>query len=141
MMEGRRLESVPEHQTLADQDTGQRITKAEPVTASQQISLWLMRASTQDIYQDLGKMDTFRRILRSRTESVRSGELRKCETEVKFRIESDQEDEEEEEEEEPVSLKKKRSKTNRRASRNKPNNSLMKHFGVKGMRWSPVKFS
>ena len=97
-MEGRRLESVPEHPTLSDQDTCQRTTKVNQVTASQQISLWLMRASTQDLGRKMVR------------ESIKPGRLRKCETEVKFRIESDQEEEEENGTQEKTKKKKKKKK-------------------------------
>ena len=118
MTEGRRLESVPEEASL-------RITKAEPVTASQQMMRWLMRASTQDI----------RTIFRTRRDSLKPGVLRKCETDVTFRIESDQEEEfEQQHSESPrTSLRKKRKKIKPRGSRNQSNDSLMKHFSIKGM--------
>ena len=70
------------------------LTKAEPVTASQQISLWLMRSSAQNI-EDWSAVGSLRSILglRPKTQRRRESVLRKCETDVKFRIESDGEEE------------------------------------------------
>ena len=138
-MEVRRLESVPEHQAITE-DKEKIVTKAQPLTASSQISLWLMRASTQDIYQELGSVsrDSLRNMLWSRGDSVAAGPadvLRKCETEVRFRIESEEEDGEgtESPASHNKSNKKKKSKMKARSSKNQSNDSLMKHFSVKGM--------
>ena len=136
------MEPVPEHQLLTeeDQDSHQRIVKAEPVTASQQISLWLMRASTQDIYQELGAMGSFRNIFRNRTDSLKPGVLRKCETDVQFRIESDQEEDFEQNESPRKSVRKMRSKIKSRGSKNQSNDSLLKHFSIKGKSHTVCRF-
>ena len=65
------------------------IAKAEPLTASQQISLWLVRASTQDLVQELQlgavTRGSFRNIFGTAGDPVKAGQgqpaaLRKCET-------------------------------------------------------------
>ena len=142
----RRLESVPEHCPVMTEDQKQKlmVTKAEPLTASQQISLWLVRASSQDLYQDLGTVTrgSFRNIFRS---SGKGGQrqqaaLRKCETDVRFRIETESDQEEDDDQTGPDSpsrkykfFKKKKSKKKSLSSKNQSNDSLMKHFSMKGM--------
>ena len=143
----RRLESVPEHRPVMTEDQQKMIAKAEPVTASQQISLWLVRASTQDLYQELGTVTrgSFRNIFGTSGDSVKAGQgqpaaLRKCETDVRFRIEAESDQEEEEDQTATASLssknkffKKKKSKKKPLSSKNQSNDSLMKHFSMKGM--------
>ena len=84
------------------------VTRAEPVTASQQISLWILRNSSQDVSSDWSAMGSIRNIIslgvgHQRYDHSYTGHrdvtpdrgLRKCATDVKFRIESDCEDEDE----------------------------------------------
>lgn len=141
----RRLEVVPEHRPVMPEE--KMVAKAEPLTASQQISLWLVRASSQDLYQELGSVTrgSFRNIFRTAGDSVKVGQgqtaaLRKCETDVRFRIEAESDQEEEEEQTATASpssrnkfFKKKKSKKKPLSSKNQSNDSLMKHFSMKGM--------
>ena len=124
------------------------VAKADPLTASQQISLWLVRASTQDLYQELQlgavTRGSFRNIFRTAGDpGGKAGPgraLRKCETDVRFRIEADSDQEEEDDQTGPDSparkykfFKKKKNKKKPLASINQSNDSLMKHFSMKGM--------
>ena len=122
------------------------VAKAEPLTASQQISLWLVRASTQDLYQELQlgtvTRGSFRNIFRTAGDSVKGQQaaLRKCETDVRFRIEADSDQEEEEDQigtDSPVRkfkfFKKKKNQKKPLTAKNQSNDSLMKHFSMKGM--------
>ena len=113
------------------------VTKAEPVTASQQIGLWLMRSSAQDL-EDWSAVGSLRNMLglgrrgkrmedqRRRKESV----LRKCETDVKFRIESDGEEEEEDSdvEDSPETGERVRKKSSIKDT----HGALLKHLARKG---------
>ena len=147
----RRLESVPEHHPVLREDQKtMMVAKAEPLTASQQISLWLVRASTQDLVQELQlgavTRGSFRNIFRT-AGGQRQGQpaaLRKCETDVRFRIEAESDQEEEEEEDQAAAaspaiinkfFKKKKSRKkplSSLSSKNQSNDSLMKHFSMKG---------
>ena len=142
----RRLEVVPEHRPVMPEE--KMVAKAEPLTASQQISLWLVRASSQDLYQELGSVTrgSFRNIFRTPGgDSVKAGQgqqaaLRKCETDVRFRIEAESDQEEEDDHAGPESparkfkfFKKKKNKKKPLSSKNQSNDSLMKHFSMKGM--------
>ena len=147
----RRLESVPEHRPVLREDQKtMMVAKAEPLTASQQISLWLVRASSQDLVQELAELGTvtrgsFRNIFRTPGDSVKAGQshqaaLRKCETDVRFRIEAESDQEEEDDQtgtESPARkfkfFKKKKNKKKPLSSKNQSNDSLMKHFSMKGM--------
>ena len=144
----RRLEVVPEHRPVMPEE--KMVAKAEPLTASQQISLWLVRASSQDLYQELGSVTrgSFRNIFRTAGDSVKVGQgqtaaLRKCETDVRFRIEAESDQEEEEEDQAAAAspaiinkfFKKKKSRKkplSSLSSKNQSNDSLMKHFSMKG---------
>ena len=138
----RRLESVPEHHQLRADHQKTMFAKAEPLTASQQISLWLVRASTQDLVQEL-QLGAVRNIFRTTGDPAKerkAGQLRKCETDVRFRIEADSDQEEEEDQTGPDSparkykfFRKKKNKKKSNASKNQSNDSLMKHFSMKGM--------
>ena len=145
----RRLESVPEHRQVITEDQKTMVAKAEPLTASQQISLWLVRASTQDLVQELqlGSVTrgSFRNIFRTPGDVVKAvpgqqAALRKCETDVRFRIEAESDQEEEDDQtgtESPARkfkfFKKKKNKKKPLSSKNQSNDSLMKHFSMKGM--------
>ena len=145
----RRLESVPEHRQVITEDQKTMVAKAEPLTASQQISLWLVRASTQDLVQELqlGSVTrgSFRNIFRTPGDVVKAGPgqqaaLRKCETDVRFRIEAESDQEEEDDRagtDSPARkfkfFRKKKIKKKPLTSKNQSNDSLMKHFSMKGM--------
>ena len=149
----RRLESVPEHRPVLREDQKtMMVAKAEPLTASQQISLWLVRASSQDLVQELAELGTvtrgsFRNIFRTAggQRQEQPAALRKCETDVRFRIEAESDQEEEEEEDQAAAaspaiknkfFKKKKSRKkplSSLSSKNQSNDSLMKHFSMKGM--------
>ena len=162
---GRRLVSVPEDTTLripeddtevtgTDERPGQLqcpqvrpvseaevrghqmpVTKAEPVTASQQISLWLLRSSAQPDLGDWSAVGSLRNMLglgqgtraKRRKESV----LRKCETDVKFRIESDGEEEEEDSDVEDSPGKEDRIR--KKSSVKDTQGALLKHLARKGV--------
>ena len=144
----RRLESVPEHRPVLREDQKtMMVAKAEPLTASQQISLWLVRASSQDLVQELAELGTvtrgsFRNIFRT-AGGQRQGQpaaLRKCETDVRFRIEAESDQEEEDDRagtDSPARkfkfFRKKKIKKKPLTSKNQSNDSLMKHFSMKGM--------
>ena len=112
----------PEQETCVDPAPGvttcvppgqcpEPVTKAEPVTASQQISLWIWRNSSQDVTSsDWSAMGSIRNIIslgvgHQRHDHTYTGHrdvspdrgLRKCATDVKFSIESDDEDDNDEE--------------------------------------------
>ena len=110
------------------------VTKAEPVTASQQISLWLLRSSAQDLgdwsavgslRNMLGLRPQRRREAKMRKESV----LRKCETDVKFRIESDGEEEEDSDVEDSPG---KEDRVRKKSSVKDTQGALLKHLARKG---------
>ena len=154
---GRRLVSVPEDTTLRipEDDEVQchqvrpvslvseaevrghqwPVTKAEPVTASQQISLWLLRSSAQPDLGDWSAVGSLRNMLglgqgtraKRRKESV----LRKCETDVKFRIESDGEEEEEDSDVEDSPGKEDRVR--KKSSVKDTQGALLKHLARKGV--------
>ena len=111
------------------------VTKAEPVTASQQISLWLLRSSAQDLgdwsavgslRNMLGLRPQRRREAKMRKESV----LRKCETDVKFRIESDGEEEEDSDVEDSPG---KEDRVRKKSSVKDTQGALLKHLARKGV--------
>ena len=110
------------------------VTKAEPVTASQQISLWLLRSSAQPDLGDWSAVGSLRNMLglgqgtraKRRKESV----LRKCETDVKFRIESDGEEEEDSDVEDSPG---KEDRIRKKSSVKDTQGALLKHLARKGV--------
>ena len=116
------------------------VTKAEPVTASKQISLWILRTSTQDIHQEWSAVGSIKNMIgmgapgqdtlvagsRTKEENV----LRKCATDIKFRIESDCEDDDHENDSSPVSDERRRNY--KKSPRSNTRDSLLKQFRMKG---------
>ena len=117
------------------------VTKAEPVTASKQISLWILRTSTQDIHQEWSAVGSIKNMIgmgapgqdtlvagsRTKEENV----LRKCATDIKFRIESDCEDDDHENDSSPVSDERRRNY--KKSPRSNTRDSLLKQFRMKGI--------
>ena len=117
------------------------VTKAEPVTASKQISLWILRTSTQDIHQEWSAVGSIKNMIgmgapgqdtlvagsRTKEENV----LRKCATDIKFRIESDCEDDDHENDTSPVSDERRRNY--KKSPRSNTRDSLLKQFRMKGI--------
>ena len=110
-----------------------RLTKAEPVTASQQISLWLLRSSAQDL-EDWSAVGSLRNMLglgrrgKKRADRRKESVLRKCETDVKFRIESEEEDSDVE------NSPGKEDRIRKKSSIKDTHGALLKHLARKGLR-------
>ena len=118
------------------------VTKAEPVTASKQISLWILRTSTQDIHQEWSAVGSIKNMIgmngggldplvstsRTKEENV----LRKCATDIKFRIESDGEDDDHENENDTSPVSDERRRNYKRSPRSNTRDSLLKQFKMKG---------
>ena len=111
------------------------VTKAEPVTASQQISLWLLRSSAQDL-GDWSAVGSLRNMLglqskgrRQQNKMRKESVLRKCETDVKFRIESDGEEEEDSDVEDSPG---KEDRVRKKSSVKDTQGALLKHLARKG---------
>ena len=115
------------------------VTKAEPVTASKQISLWIMKTSAQDIHQEWSAVGSIKNMIgmngggldplvstsRTKEENI----LRKCATDIKFRIESDCEDDENDTS--PVSDERRR-RNYKKSPKSNTRDSLLKQFKMKG---------
>ena len=109
------------------------VTKAEPVTASQQISLWLLRSSAQPDLGDWSAVGSLRNMLGlgqgTRSKRGKESVLRKCETDVKFRIESEDEEEDSDVEDSPG----KEDRVRKKSSVKDTQGALLKHLARKGV--------
>ena len=109
------------------------VTKAEPVTASQQISLWLLRSSAQPDLGDWSAVGSLRNMLGlgqgTRAKRGKESVLRKCETDVKFRIESEDEEEDSDVEDSPG----KEDRVRKKSSVKDTQGALLKHLARKGV--------